>query len=145
METKVESAYDALMHVLSLRKRNRKDIPLQSLLLAAQKNGFKYPREAYAEAFKLLARKGVGMIEYSRRGKVKRLKDVTIPIKQIASNKESLLKTLVTEQAAPKTLVERNYLVQFIIAIDGQDIVFPLKRKMTMKSFNQLVGTFQNE
>ncbi len=145
---KKPTCYEAVARLLAGRQRTRNRLGLQNLILAMIKAGHRYKRQEYADVLALFCEQGHGVLEYTKRGKIKGLKSIKVPIQSLVKQ-PSMLKRLVQSENVsykeqdPKAFKVREYTASLAITVDGEDIKFELPKKMSMKKFQLLMLQLQ--
>jgi hypothetical protein len=70
VETKTNTAANAVFHMLAVRERSRSTLTLGGLSQKMKQEGFKYPLQDYREVLRSLVKAGVGTPMYSKKGHI---------------------------------------------------------------------------
>lgn len=74
---------NAVLHVLALRQRTRKEITVSGLSLRMGRENYKYTRAQLAQVLKSLASLGLGVLHTDAKGRPKALKDIKISLQSV--------------------------------------------------------------
>ncbi len=85
VEAEANPVSNAVFHVLAARERNRSTLNLASLYSVMKKEGFTHTRSQYADVLKFLGLINVGVLNYTKRGRLIGLKDISISLKTMGS------------------------------------------------------------
>ncbi len=93
-EAKQNEVFRSVCMVFAERQRARSQVTMHNLITVMKHKGYNYSREELVQVLKFLAHLGLGKPEYSRRHKLRAIKDIKVTLQsigQVAIDKASTL------------------------------------------------------